>query len=644
MAETVQYILERMLPELEELEKHHVFSPVEIKSIIKKRTNFEYALHRRIKKKIDFLRCIEYEMNLEKLRTVRIKRLGVDDKLKHKLQYTGNKRVFTLFERATVRFAGDISLWLQFIDYAKAKKAYNILSSIYVKAIKYHPRNASLWILASSWEYEHNANISAARLLLQRAIRMNPENKQLWHEYFRLELMYIEKIKMRRRVLGLDKDVMKDVEMDEAKEDGETIALPKISVEEAEEWKNDDSQQAMNKLTEETSNAMEHDINPILQGLLAQIVYKNAILAIPDDLEFRTKFIEIYKMFTDNEKGIQMVYESIENDMKDNASARACVARRYLVEEKVSLSDPAFVPALKKAVDVFESAVRELNVSAMWEEYVLFLMDWYKIVTEEHLKLYLSKSIQKQLKECEKQEKMSAKLYELWVAFMKKEDEEKMKSVLHRGLEHYPHSITLWKHRIAEEKGQKTVWKQYSNALDINPDSYELWVGWRDHFLRLVAKQSTDRDSLGDQFYKACEKATQLLPSVTKDTAERNKIKEMLQISYVEWAATTGDIEYTRKIYQKIIMNFYPTYAFLLKCLELENELGEAKNGQFYVENLYDKLIGFVDHKEESYLSYLSYLYSQKKFQKANLVYHTACKEVSNKEAFDTKVQSLNNK
>lgn len=41
MAETVQYQLERMLPELDELEKHQVFSPIEIKSIVKKRTNFE---------------------------------------------------------------------------------------------------------------------------------------------------------------------------------------------------------------------------------------------------------------------------------------------------------------------------------------------------------------------------------------------------------------------------------------------------------------------------------------------------------------------------------------------------------------------------------------------------------------------------
>ncbi len=48
---------------------------VEIKSIIKKRTNFEYALHRRIKQKIDFLRSIEYEMNLEELRKKRMKRL-----------------------------------------------------------------------------------------------------------------------------------------------------------------------------------------------------------------------------------------------------------------------------------------------------------------------------------------------------------------------------------------------------------------------------------------------------------------------------------------------------------------------------------------------------------------------------------------
>lgn len=97
MAETVQFYLEQMVPELEDFEQKGLFTKVpfryfydskrfaywpgrqeqaEIKAIVKKRTNFEYALKRRIAKKIDFLRYIEYEMNLEALRKKRKARLG----------------------------------------------------------------------------------------------------------------------------------------------------------------------------------------------------------------------------------------------------------------------------------------------------------------------------------------------------------------------------------------------------------------------------------------------------------------------------------------------------------------------------------------------------------------------------------------
>lgn len=47
MADTVRYHLEEMVPELEDLEKRGYFNKGEIRQIVKKRTDFEYALKRR---------------------------------------------------------------------------------------------------------------------------------------------------------------------------------------------------------------------------------------------------------------------------------------------------------------------------------------------------------------------------------------------------------------------------------------------------------------------------------------------------------------------------------------------------------------------------------------------------------------------
>ena len=65
-----------MLAELKDLGEKGLFSPVEIKQIIKKRTAFETALVRRIPNKNDYLRYAAYEMGLEALRRKRATRLS----------------------------------------------------------------------------------------------------------------------------------------------------------------------------------------------------------------------------------------------------------------------------------------------------------------------------------------------------------------------------------------------------------------------------------------------------------------------------------------------------------------------------------------------------------------------------------------
>jgi U3 small nucleolar RNA-associated protein 6 len=63
MAEVVHRNLELMLPELEELERSGIFSPEEIKEIVRRRRSMEYKLQRRPVRKGDFLRAINVSKN-----------------------------------------------------------------------------------------------------------------------------------------------------------------------------------------------------------------------------------------------------------------------------------------------------------------------------------------------------------------------------------------------------------------------------------------------------------------------------------------------------------------------------------------------------------------------------------------------------
>ena len=70
-----------------------------------------------------------------------------------------------------------------------------------------------MWVLKQSsptsslWpcrDFEHNANVAAARSLMQQGLRMCKQDEAMWAEYFRLELLYVHRLRQRRKVLGLD--------------------------------------------------------------------------------------------------------------------------------------------------------------------------------------------------------------------------------------------------------------------------------------------------------------------------------------------------------------------------------------------------------------------------------------------------------
>ncbi|KAH9187192.1 hypothetical protein AeNC1_010835, partial [Aphanomyces euteiches] len=221
MADAVQYIMEKMIPELEDLQTLNIFDKDEIRQIVQKRRDFEYTMKRTPLRKVDCLRYIEYEINLDALRRQRKKRMGLQKKSLS--DFAGMQRVHNIFDRALMKHRGDVDLWLQHIAFCKNTGSTKIMSKLFTKALQLHPRNEAIWIEAASWEFASNLNVDSARVLMQRSIRINPHSKMLWHEYFRLELLYVQKLRARREVLGLDAKPQEST-LDIAPVEGEEVA------------------------------------------------------------------------------------------------------------------------------------------------------------------------------------------------------------------------------------------------------------------------------------------------------------------------------------------------------------------------------------------------------------------------------------
>ncbi|KIO20973.1 hypothetical protein M407DRAFT_219551 [Tulasnella calospora MUT 4182] len=251
---------EAMAGELKELMLKGLLTETEVKHIVARRTAFESALIRLEPKKSDYLRYIEYLMALEALRRKRMKRLDLTGQGPSKADYCLVEAQFNVFERAVRKFKDDISLWVQFIEHARREKAVVLTGKLTARALQLHPSSVPLYILAARHQMEAQTP-GGARTMFQRGLRLNPESAELWTEYLKMELSYIETL---RRELKRTRDLRKQL-IKKAKKKGEEIP-------------------------DELKEAVQEDENlkEIMDGAIVREVLRNAVEAHPKVALFAT--------------------------------------------------------------------------------------------------------------------------------------------------------------------------------------------------------------------------------------------------------------------------------------------------------------------------------------------------------------------
>ncbi|KAJ1948234.1 U3 snoRNP protein, partial [Linderina pennispora] len=556
MAETVQYHLEQMVPELEDLERKKIFTKVELKGIVKKRTNFEYALKKRGVGRVDFLRYIEYEINVDALRRKRKKRLGVKGRTTIS-DYSIEQRINGLFERALFRHSADVVLWLQYIEFVKSRVDPNkeqtgnmrLLSKLFARAIQAHPYEVRLWIMAAAYEFEVNANGSAARALLQRGLRVNPKDKRLWIEYFRLELMLVEKIKARRRMLGIDSEKKAETQGEKEKdEDDNMIVLPELDEEKGESMVQRLEEKELAKLrsseealTEEQQQVMSTESNPVLQGAVAKLVYAQAIVAIPQDLDFREQFAAIYLQFSDMEQARQEVFDSIARDFAHDPQARAYLSTVHLAS--VNIQSAEFVDALRQAVDKFKQALQDVDTAEMWEKYIVFLQQWQVASdTMKSLEQYFGALVERAFAVIieDKSKRLTPKLALMYIDVMNGDEATRLSWLTDATLR-FPDSDSLWHSRLtalieAHRAGSGSASAQRIErlfeveTLAHNLQSRKLWDLWLDWTEERFKAGDLSSDRVQSRYLAAFVRVAQL-------NSESTELKAFLQIRFVNWAA-----------------------------------------------------------------------------------------------------------
>ena len=147
----------------------------EIHQIVTRRRSSEYLLQKLSVSRSDYLRYIEQEILLEKLRKLRkqkvlqewrekLRRGDVSDSededsasnnRKHAYQTSGPgdahivSNIHFIYQRLLKKFHYPIDVILNYAEFAKEQKSFSVMSRVYAEGLQRHPREEGLWIQVS---------------------------------------------------------------------------------------------------------------------------------------------------------------------------------------------------------------------------------------------------------------------------------------------------------------------------------------------------------------------------------------------------------------------------------------------------------------------------------------------------------------
>uniref|UniRef100_A0A671UBJ2 UTP6 small subunit processome component n=1 Tax=Sparus aurata TaxID=8175 RepID=A0A671UBJ2_SPAAU len=549
MAEIVQQRIEDRIPELEQLERVGLFTKKEVKSIIKRATALEYKLHRLIVNKEDFIAYVQYEINI--LELVKKRRAHIHYQFKiEEIEFPIIHRINSVFRRATKKWKDDVQLWLSHVAFCKKWATKGQISKVFSAMLAIHPDKPALWIMAAKSELEDRSSSESARHLFLRALRFHPNNKKVYQEYFRMELLHCEKL--RKQKAELEK-----AEMD--------LGEYEFSLE-------------------------------ILNAKLAEVVYKDATGKIKE-AEFVISLLNIAAIFDFTKELQDLILQDLQANHTEDSLTWDFMAKRELEapsagEELQTAKGRASDISRReeRCCQVYEEGVKSLNTEPMWTCYAGFCLERLKRKTnvQELKEKYLLRT---QKNRAHDSSLLKEDYYKNWLQILLSSgDAEGAASVAMVAAQRYSQSVSMWSLSLQTlmQLGSGEVGRLFQEALThINPkESLPLWqlqVQWS------VANQSPDETEV--VFKRGLLSA---VPAVAMEMKE----------SYLDWSYSTGGYKKARKTFTSLQENRPLSKAFFNTMIEIEKQQETPKMN--YLRDYYERALQeFGTSDDDLWLQYI---------------------------------------
>lgn len=240
----------------------------------------------------------------------------------------------------------EIILLIVEVVWANVNRFYPL--QVLAQLIRFHPKVPGVWIYAAAWEFDHNTNVDAARSLMLSGLRVCPTSEDLWVEYLRMELTYLNKLKARKVALGEDKgSLVRENRAAEEKQWREENKDLFMSI--GEERENNDGSVV------ETESKDQLDLFREQGSNILETIYNGAIEALPSSFSLRKRVLEILEAMdlAHSEEMHSKILQDLKRDFGTQPQYWDWLARLECNPENVQgMSDGKEISQIEKAVQV----------------------------------------------------------------------------------------------------------------------------------------------------------------------------------------------------------------------------------------------------------------------------------------------------
>lgn len=651
-----------MTDELDDLERRGLFTRAELADVVRRRRDFEFRIRRHSPLRQDFLDYIAYELRLDSLRNLRKRAIiraadsesddddrGSDDEgaSKKRKRKRGKKwkksisdvagvlRVLDIYRMATVRFKGDLDLWFRYLEFCRDKR-HGRMKQVLAQAIRFHPKVPGLWIYAAAWEFDQNLNVAAARALMQSGLRSCPDSEDMWIEYLRMELTYLNKLKARKVALGEDVKMLQksDDDAGQWKEENKELFMPLNEKDEGPE----DSRSGGEALEEKEDMFWR-------QGLLIiQTIYHGAMEALPSSLTLRKKFLEILNS-VDLAHSEEMKIEVLDDLKKDFSHCEDYwdwFARLQLTDLNKSSTlngKDTLSNKLNKSIQVYDEAVRRLPTSKMHSLYANFWMDVLYPDREDSIASFqnsefdaseFTSSILKVYESAEScgclTEDLACQYVSLCLKLERLEEAKNLAEKLRNGP--LSDAANLWSLRASMEinsfatAGSSPFSKENLSCLfDLfNTVLSKLPITQTEGLWHMAMKLFSNEKIYFEKLVKCAMLSLSL--------AGGSDLGASVSSAIVGWYLQRDGMKQARKMYKRLLSLPRPSLKFFQYCIELEANLASlGDNGALAnARKLYDSAIDHYPQEREVWRNYYNLELKVGTSETANTVYWRARK------------------